>query len=132
MEKEKAANAVFKHIWVTFPVTANEAGTLDKLFADADATAEIKELAMAATMLSLLEHYSEHLLLSLLDLYAANAFNDAVNESAVLRADCHALPPRNHKALKRHLTAYCQHCRQRARTPRHHDRVSAIHPQPLH
>ena len=29
MEKEKAANAVFKHIWVTFPVTANEAGTLD-------------------------------------------------------------------------------------------------------
>lgn len=59
-------------------MTANEAGTLDKLFADADATAEIKELAMAATMLSLLEHYSEHLLLSLLDLYAANAFNDVL------------------------------------------------------
>ena len=88
MEKEKAANAVFKHIWVTFPVTANEAGTLDKLFADADATAEIKELAMAATMLSLLEHYSEHLLLSLLDLYAANAFNDA---SLSMKALCCAL-----------------------------------------
>lgn len=87
MEKEKAANAVFKHIWVTFPVTANEAGTLDKLFADADATAEIKELAMAATMLSLLEHYSEHLLLSLLDLYAA-AFNDA---SLSMKALCCAL-----------------------------------------
>lgn len=86
MEKEKAANAVFKHIWVTFPVTANEAGTLDKLFADA--TAEIKELAMAATMLSLLEHYSEHLLLSLLDLYAANAFNDA---SLSMKALCCAL-----------------------------------------
>ena len=76
MEKEKAANAVFKHIWVTFPVTANEAGTLDKLFADADATAEIKELAMAATMLSLL------------DLYAANAFNDA---SLSMKALCCAL-----------------------------------------
>lgn len=88
MEKEKAANAVFKHIWVTFPVTANEAGSLDKLFADADATAEIKELAMAATMLSLLEHYSEHLLLSLLDLYAANAFNDA---SLSMKALCCAL-----------------------------------------
>ena len=88
MEKEKAANAVFKHIWVTFPVTANESGTLDKLFADADATAEIKELAMAATMLSLLEHYSEHLLLSLLDLYAANAFNDA---SLSMKALCCAL-----------------------------------------
>ena len=88
MEKEKAANAVFKHIWVTFPVTADEAGTLDKLFADADATAEIKELAMAATMLSLLEHYSEHLLLSLLDLYAANAFNDA---SLSMKALCCAL-----------------------------------------
>lgn len=88
MEKEKAANAVFKHIWVTFPVTTNEAGTLDKLFADADATAEIKELAMAATMLSLLEHYSEHLLLSLLDLYAANAFNDA---SLSMKALCCAL-----------------------------------------
>ena len=88
MKKEKAANAVFKHIWVTFPVTANEAGTLDKLFADADATAEIKELAMAATMLSLLEHYSEHLLLSLLDLYAANAFNDA---SLSMKALCCAL-----------------------------------------
>lgn len=88
MEKEKAANAVFKHIWVTFPVTANEAGTLDKLFADADATAEIKELAMAATMLSLLEHYSEHLLLSLLDLYAANAFNEA---SLSMKALCCAL-----------------------------------------
>lgn len=88
MEKEKAANAVFKHIWVTFPVTANEAGTLDKLFADADTTAEIKELAMAATMLSLLEHYSEHLLLSLLDLYAANAFNDA---SLSMKALCCAL-----------------------------------------
>ena len=88
MEKEKAANAVFKHIWVTFPVTANEAGTLNKLFADADATAEIKELAMAATMLSLLEHYSEHLLLSLLDLYAANAFNDA---SLSMKALCCAL-----------------------------------------
>lgn len=88
MEKEKTANAVFKHIWVTFPVTANEAGTLDKLFADADATAEIKELAMAATMLSLLEHYSEHLLLSLLDLYAANAFNDA---SLSMKALCCAL-----------------------------------------
>lgn len=88
MEKEKAANAVFKHIWVTFPVTANEAGTLDKLFADADATAEIKGLAMAATMLSLLEHYSEHLLLSLLDLYAANAFNDA---SLSMKALCCAL-----------------------------------------
>lgn len=88
MEKEKAANAVFKHIWVTFPVTANEAGTLDKLFADADATAEIKELAMAATMLSLLEHYSEHLLLSLLDLFAANAFNDA---SLSMKALCCAL-----------------------------------------
>lgn len=86
MEKEKAANAVFKHIWVTFPVTANEAGTLDKLFADA--TAEIKELAMAATMLSLLEHYSELLLLSLLDLYAANAFNDA---SLSMKALCCAL-----------------------------------------
>lgn len=86
MEKEKAANAVFKHIWVTFPVTADEAGTLDKLFADA--TAEIKELAMAATMLSLLEHYSEHLLLSLLDLYAANAFNDA---SLSMKALCCAL-----------------------------------------
>ncbi|UKI24366.1 MAG: tetratricopeptide repeat protein [Bacteroidales bacterium] len=71
-----------------FPVTANEAGTLDKLFADADATAEIKELAMAATMLSLLEHYSEHLLLSLLDLYAANAFNDA---SLSMKALCCAL-----------------------------------------
>lgn len=88
LEKEKAANAVFKHIWVTFPVTANEAGTLDKLFADSDATAEIKELAMAATMLSLLEHYSEHLLLSLLDLYAANAFNDA---SLSMKALCCAL-----------------------------------------
>lgn len=88
LEKENAANAVFKHIWVTFPVTANEAGTLDKLFADADATAEIKELAMAATMLSLLEHYSEHLLLSLLDLYAANAFNDA---SLSMKALCCAL-----------------------------------------
>lgn len=88
MEKEKAANAVFKHIWVTFPVTADEAGTLDTLFADADATAEIKELAMAATMLSLLEHYSEHLLLSLLDLYAANAFNDA---SLSMKALCCAL-----------------------------------------
>ena len=77
MEKKKPPTLFFVHIWVTFPVTANEAGTLDKLFADADATAEIKELAMAATMLSLLEHYSEHLLLSLLDLYAANAFNDA-------------------------------------------------------
>lgn len=88
MEKEKAANAVFKHIWVTFPVTANEAGTLDKLFADADATAEIKELAMAATMLSLLEHYSEHLLLSLLDLHAANALNDA---SLSMKALCCAL-----------------------------------------
>ena len=88
MGKEKAANAVFKHIWVTFPVTANEAGTLDKLFADADATAEIKELAMAATMLNLLEHYSEHLLLSLLDLYAANAFNDA---SLSMKALCCAL-----------------------------------------
>lgn len=86
IEKEKAANAVFKHIWVTFPVTANEAGTLDKLFADA--TAEIKELAMAATMLSLLEHYSEHLLLSLLDLYTANAFNDA---SLSMKALCCAL-----------------------------------------
>ena len=69
-------------------MTANEAGTLDKLFADADATAEIKELAMAATMLSLLEHYSEHLLLSLLDLYAANAFNDA---SLSMKALCCAL-----------------------------------------
>lgn len=88
LEKENAANAVFKHIWVTFPVTANEAGTLDKLFADADATAEIKELAMAATMLSLLEHYSELLLLSLLDLYAANAFNDA---SLSMKALCCAL-----------------------------------------
>lgn len=88
MEKEKAANAVFKHIWVTFPVTANEAGTLDQLFADASATAEIKELAMAAAMLSLLEHYSEHLLLSLLDLYAANAFNDA---SLSMKALCCAL-----------------------------------------
>lgn len=88
MAKEKAANAVFKHIWVTFPVTANEAGMLDKLFANADATAEIKELAMAATMLSLLEHYSEHLLLSLLDLYAANAFNDA---SLSMKALCCAL-----------------------------------------
>ena len=69
-------------------MTANEAGTLDKLFAVGDATAEIKELAMAATMLSLLEHYSEHLLLSLLDLYAANAFNDA---SLSMKALCCAL-----------------------------------------
>lgn len=88
MEKEKAANAVFKHLWVTFPVTADDAETLDQLFADASATAEIKELAMAATMLSLLEHYSEHLLLSLLDLYAANAFNDA---SLSMKALCCAL-----------------------------------------
>lgn len=88
MEKEKAANAVFKHLWVTFPVTADDAETLDQLFADASATAEIKELAMAAAMLSLLEHYSEHLLLSLLDLYAANAFNDA---SLSMKALCCAL-----------------------------------------
>ena len=88
LEKENAANAVFKHLWVTFPVTADDAETLDQLFADASATAEIKELAMAATMLSLLEHYSEHLLLSLLDLYAANAFNDA---SLSMKALCCAL-----------------------------------------
>lgn len=88
LEKENAANAVFKHLWVTFPVTADDAETLDQLFADASATAEIKELAMAAAMLSLLEHYSEHLLLSLLDLYAANAFNDA---SLSMKALCCAL-----------------------------------------
>ena len=88
MEKEKAANAVFKHIWVTFPVTADDAGTLDRLFADASATAEIKELAMAAAMLSLIEHYSENILLSLLGLYTANAFNDA---SLAMKALCCAL-----------------------------------------
>lgn len=75
--KEDAAAAVFKHIWVTFPATKDNTEVLTSLFADAEATTEIRELAMSAVMLSLLEHYSETMMLTLLDLYAASADTDA-------------------------------------------------------
>lgn len=95
--KEDAASAVFKHIWVTFPATKEDTDALGRLLSDTEATAEIRELAMSAVMLSLLEHYSEPLTLTLLDLYAASADTDP--QMAMKSLSCALIAMHRHRTV---------------------------------
>ena len=86
--KEKTATDIFKHVWVTFPMPNDEVAALATIVNDANETAELRELVIAATILNLLEHFSEPLLLLLLNSYIHNTANDA---ATAMKALCGAL-----------------------------------------
>lgn len=68
-DREYAESSLFQWIWTMFPVVATDAAYIRDLIADTTLPSTTRELALTATMLNLLEHYNEELLLVLLDTY---------------------------------------------------------------
>lgn len=82
-EKEDLLTALFKHIWVTFPLPADETSAIREIFSDSATTADLKEIVMCAMFMSLMEHYSESTLLQLMDIYTSPASDSKLQMKAL-------------------------------------------------
>lgn len=67
--EERVASAIFKKIWVTYPVLQPDVDIIREILADNSLPVTMRQMVMAAVMMNLLEHYNEKLLLALLDAY---------------------------------------------------------------
>lgn len=86
-EKESLETAVFKRIWVTFPLPHEEMAAVRDALADPECPPSLREIIMAAIMMSLLEHYCEPMLLTLMDIYT----NPASDSRLQIKSLCCAL-----------------------------------------
>lgn len=68
-ECEMAASRIFKHIWVAYPVCNEDLEAILATMGGLQGSSSLGDLIVAAVMLNLLEHYSENLLVALLDIY---------------------------------------------------------------
>ena len=70
--KENVANAIFKKVWTAYPVMRPGVDSLRALVSNQGLPETLRQQAVSAVMMNLLEHYSELLLLVLVDLYLAD------------------------------------------------------------
>lgn len=68
---ENIESILFKKIWTLYPVANHELESIRELLSSESIPLRTRELAMSAVMLNLLEHFSEPLLLVLLDIYSS-------------------------------------------------------------
>ena len=67
--KENAANLIFKKVWTMYPAVQPDVDKIRGLLCDTTLPESLKQQIVAAVMMNLLEHYSEPLLLLLVDSY---------------------------------------------------------------
>ena len=70
--KENVASAIFKKVWTTYPVMQPGVDSLRAITSNQALPDVLRQQVISAVMMNLLEHYSEPLLLVLIDLYLAD------------------------------------------------------------
>lgn len=69
---ENIESSIFKKIWTIFPVKQSDADSIKGILTSEKIPRQMQELAIAAIMMNLLEHYNENMLAMLIDTYTCS------------------------------------------------------------
>lgn len=108
LEKEDLEIKFFKRIWVSYPVEKDTVATIASVVNDNNAPIGVRTLAITASMLNLLEHYSENLLMMLFDIYANTENTIDIRLKALTCAIIAALMHKKRLEYSEELKARCE------------------------